>query len=240
MVFALGSGSSWGDNEELRYALRALARNFVDLGRVIVVGERPRWLSHEAVYIPAKDPFPDKKDANIIRKLLLACQHAVTTPWFVRSSDDEIFLRPTRFADMRGYFAGDLRGARGAMPSVWHSRLRSTGHYLVAQERRARFFDCHAPVPMNREHFIRVMKVSPYRSGCGLAVDSLYFNSDRTAPRAPLRGEVVRLHAPSASLAELAALPTCVRFLNYGDAALDATLKQFLDMTFAEPSRFER
>jgi len=68
VVYPLGSGSAW-DNNELRYSLRSLENNLLDLGRVFVVGQRPPWLV-EAVHIPMEDTHRHNKDANLIDKVL--------------------------------------------------------------------------------------------------------------------------------------------------------------------------
>jgi hypothetical protein len=61
VVYPLGTGSVWQDNE-LRYSLRSLEKNFPDLGRVYVVGHKPDWLGN-VEHIP----FGDSQSPNPIR-----------------------------------------------------------------------------------------------------------------------------------------------------------------------------
>jgi hypothetical protein len=76
VVYTLGTESSWQDNE-LRYSLRSLERNFPDLGRVWIVGHKPAWLTG-VVHIPMADVHKQNKDANLIDKILAACRAGVT------------------------------------------------------------------------------------------------------------------------------------------------------------------
>jgi hypothetical protein len=240
VVVPLGSGSTWDDNEELRYALRALERNFLDLRRVYVVGIRPGWLSDAAVHVPADDRYGTNKDGNIIHKLLLACGQPDMSAQLVRASDDEVFLRPIRYSEMRAYYRGDLRRVRGSPAPLWRRRLRETGRYLAHRQLPTRFYDCHAPVPIDRGRFSALVRGTSFGRGRGLTVDSLYFNLDDQAPRAPLHGQVLHLERPATSRSDLEARLASAQYLNYRDSSLDAALKGYLTSTFDRPSRFER
>ena len=157
-----------------------------------MVGVRPSWLGAAAVHVPAEDRYGTNKDGNIIHKLLLACDQRDLSAQFVRASDDELFLRPTRYCDMRAYCRADLRRARGSPAPVWRKRLRHTGRYLAQRQRPTRFYDCHVPVPMDRQRFSKLVSGTPFGRGPGLTIDSLYFNLEEQPPRAPLRDQVGR------------------------------------------------
>jgi len=99
VVIPLGRGSRWNDNE-LRFCLRSLEKNFLDLGKVWIVGEKPEWCVG-VHYLRMPDFFTSNKDANLITKVMTACYQAKMPPRFVRCSDDEVFLRPIGFGEMR-------------------------------------------------------------------------------------------------------------------------------------------
>ena len=132
-VYPLGSGSKWNNNE-LRYSLRSLEKNLVDLRNVYIVGYRPEWLTG-AIHIPCDDPLPHNKDGNIIRKILRACQTPGLSEDFLQVSDDQILLRPLSFAELYPYYVVDLAGvdeswfSRGA----WGKRMERTYQWLRAR-----------------------------------------------------------------------------------------------------------
>jgi len=235
VIYPLGTGSCW-DNNELRYALRALEVNFLDLGKVFVVGERPAWLTR-VVHIAMPDLFRRNKDANLISKILVACHHPDVTPQFVRSSDDELLLRPVRFAQMRAYHRGPVcRHRRG---NLWQRRMRRTARYLRQQGRTEFAYDCHLPVPMDTDKFRRIMRQAPYQRSIGLTIDTLYFNSCGLQEHRRITRKLLRLRRPRN--------PDKVRrrtrrsvYLNYNDRGLDEGLKAILQETFPNPSRFEK
>lgn len=90
LLYILGTGSQWADNE-LRYSLRAAVRH-LPVERVCVVGERPPWLTG-VEHIPALDRTPDLKLLNSIHKLSLAVASGVLGERFVLMNDDFFVLR---------------------------------------------------------------------------------------------------------------------------------------------------
>lgn len=240
VVIPLGSGSVWDDNNELRYCLRALEQNFLDLRHIFVVGTRPGWLNELAVHIPAEDVYRHNKDANIIRKILLACGHPDMSSAFVRCSDDELFIKPTRFADMCAFQESNLRRIRRHHQKLWRMRLQRTSSYLESKHMQSGMFDVHAPVPMDTQRFQDVMAEAPYQDGVGLCVDSLYFNMDTLRPRRLLDGQLARLRTPQPSAQGILEQTRGARFLNFNNDALNDTLRNHLQDAFNRPSRFER
>ena len=45
VVIPLGTGSRWQDNE-LRYCLRSIEKNLSGVNEVVIVGEKPKWLTN--------------------------------------------------------------------------------------------------------------------------------------------------------------------------------------------------
>ena len=78
VVIPLGLGSRWEDNE-LRFCLRALQCNFLDLGKVWIVGEKPEWCVN-VHYLRVPDFFSGNKDANLITKIMTACYQQNMSP----------------------------------------------------------------------------------------------------------------------------------------------------------------
>ena len=236
VVIPLGRGSRWGDNE-LRFCLRALEKNFLDLGNVWVVGEKPDWCVGVR-YLRMPDFFTSNKDANLITKVMTACYQAEMAPKFVRCSDDEIFLRPTRFDEMRSYHQGEIRHPRG---NRWHRRLDRTGQWLRQRGLTAFNYDSHLPAPMHRDRFLEVFRRASYKKLPGLTIDSTYFNCCELQNHVRIqRGVRIRLSHRTENRDRVRHVLGRAQFLNLTDRAICPTVKAVLSEMFPKPSRFER
>ncbi len=236
VVIPLGRGSRWDDNE-LRFCLRAWEKNFLDLGNVWIVGERPDWCTGVR-YIRMPDLFTSNKDANLITKVMTACYQQDMSSTFVRSSDDEILLRPTRIAEMRPYHQGEISRPRG---NRWHRRLDRTGRWLRRRGLTAYNYDSHLPAPMQRDRFFEIFNRASYKKLPGLTIDSTYFNSCGLQHHVRLRrGMRIRLSRRVEDTRRLWRAMRRATYLNLTNRATGATLERILQETFPNPSRFEK
>jgi len=224
VVIPLGRGSRWDDNE-LRFCLRALEQNFLDLGQVWLVGERPPWCLHVR-HLRMPDFFTANKDANLTTKVMTACYQPQITPVFLRCSDDELLLRPLRFDQLQPYHQGEIRSPRG---NRWHRRLQRTARWLRARGLTALNYDCHLPVPMQRDRFLEIFRRASYKRPPGLTIDSTYFNCCPPAsqPRLPphLR---LRLDRPPPHSEPLREALRRACYLNLTDRAVGPSLQRLL------------
>jgi uncharacterized HAD superfamily protein/hypoxanthine phosphoribosyltransferase len=237
VVYPLGTGSRWGDNE-LRYSLRSLEKFFPNLGRVFIVGHKPAWLTG-VIHIPFADSFRKNKDANLIAKVLAACEHpAELTKKFLRLSDDQLFLKTVRFEEMTPLHLGDLAGRdEKYFSGSWKKKLKATRDHLQANGFGAIHFDAHAPAPYDRESFTRVMGEHPWRE-TPMTIGTLYFNTARIPGRRNT-GQKATLEHPVNDIEAIRARLADASFLGYSDAGLTPALKKFLVEAFPEPSKFE-
>lgn len=98
IVYVLGKGSV-ADNYELRLSLRSLCRFGRGIGRVIVAGETPKFLSDEVIAVPCKDVKPGRKHVNILNAIKTAAEAVKMTRPFLYSSDDHFLSAPVDFRD---------------------------------------------------------------------------------------------------------------------------------------------
>ena len=98
IVYVLGKGSV-ADNYELRLSLRSLCRFGSGIGRVIVAGETPKFLSDEVIAVPCKDVNPGRKHVNILNAIKTAAEAVKMTRPFLYSSDDHFLSAPVDFRD---------------------------------------------------------------------------------------------------------------------------------------------
>jgi len=235
VVLPLGKGSKWNDRE-LRFCLRALETNFKDLGQVWIIGECPSWCVGVR-HICMPDLFSGNKDANLISKILVACYQREISESFLRTSDDEILLKPMSADQFWPYHQGPIRSSKG---NRWHERLKRTGQWLRLKGRTHWNYDSHVPALMNRNSFRNIFAHAPYQQGPGLTIDSTYFNCCGLADHHRLpRGMRVRLTRrvddPNIYLRTLQSRA----FANLTDRAVCPALEAALSTIFPKPSRFE-
>lgn len=236
VVYTVGTESRWQDNE-LRYSLRSVEKNFSDLGRVWIVGHKPAWLTG-VVHLPMEDVHKHNKDANLIDKILAACRAGVSEQ-FVFCSDDQVFLQPIRFADMRPLHYENLTAKDKWGGGSWWRRMQATRDVLVSRGiSPVRNFDSHCPTPYDRDKFLAVVPTYHYAPPPGYTINTLYCNAARVA------GEPVgrRKHSAEAGCENIEKIRNDLKgklYLGYNDAGLTGAFKQALQEMFPTPSRFE-
>jgi len=228
-------GSKW-DNNELRYSLRSLQQYFPSLGRVFIVTEiLPSWITN-VVHLYAKDTHEHNKDGNLIDKVLLACRAGVSET-FIRLSDDQCLLREW---DGRGvWHVGNQFDLQGEIrKNKWWRRFAKTCEHLESCGRPTYFYDCHCPIPVQREEFMRAVEIADYATPPGMCINTLYCNSV-DLPREQMNGQKIAVHKQM-GLKKMVRATEGKLFLGYTDACCNKVLKKFLQERFQTPSRFER
>jgi hypothetical protein len=237
VVYPLSKESTWQDNE-IRYSLRSLEKNLVGLGRVFIVGRKPKWMTN-VIHIPSDDPHPRNKDANIIDKVLLAC-HGGISDRFLFMSDDQLILSPTKAVDLKAYHIGCLRkkdkGFWGG--GRWKRGLRRTYDLLLSKKKTVNHYDSHVPQPMDRKTFVEIMSAIDYRTGDGYTINTLYFNQAATH-HYRLNGSKATIERSIVDVDEVRKQLMGKTYLGYNNSGLTNALKTVLAETFPEPSRYE-
>lgn len=144
ILYVVGKGfSEWNDNE-LRYSLRALAKNGVNVGRVFVVGYCPYWLNtDEVICLPLKDKT-ENKHLNILEAIEYAIADGRIGEQFLYSSDDHYYVQPTDFDAYPVYWRGyDLPSDIPDKPRWYDITMKSTHDVLAAFGLPLRFYAWH-------------------------------------------------------------------------------------------------
>lgn len=116
-----------GPNEELRYSLRSIEKNF-DKGRVIFVGGKPADITPD-LFIEIRQDSPTKW-ANTRRNLLAACEDARVSDNFWLFNDDFFIMRqydrtePEFDGELKSHIA-EVEARHGGLQSRYTKLLRN-------------------------------------------------------------------------------------------------------------------
>lgn len=180
VVYKLGKKCEWNDYGELRYSLRSL-RNFIDLGKVFIVGVKPDWIKN-VIHLCCEDRYKSNKDANLIEKLILACSHSQLTPLFINMSDDYFFIEKTSFLDIQTPLTHstplyNISQKDNSKWNKWEKRIDNTIKVLKERGFKGGLFESHTPTLLNKEKFPEIISKYNYKEGFGLLGNTLYFNT---------------------------------------------------------------
>ena len=155
VVYILGSGSSWNNNE-IRFSLRSIAKYGIGVGQIFVVGTLPAFLSDEVIHIPAEDIYNPMQnaDGNIAYKVMLACQDERLSDNFLFINDDHILLKPIDLKDIPAFHKGNMNTFPASYWTLnyWRTRLKRTMETLNKQGLPANHYDCHTPMVLSLIH----------------------------------------------------------------------------------------
>lgn len=100
------------DERLLRWSLRSVRQFAEGVGRIVVAGYPPAWLSDSVVRVECRDDEGDwGKHHDIMRCIMEAVSSGAVTSRFLYSSDDHFFVRPVFLPDYPVYVQN------GGMPS---------------------------------------------------------------------------------------------------------------------------
>lgn len=167
-----GFGSSIND-WELKYSLRSLEQNFLDLRKVYLIGKRPDFIDASKVtYIYFPDEPTGNKDRNLIQKMVYLSTLPQLTENFLMNSDDHFILREIRTEDIKPYIEPKKRKYNHA--KLWQRRFMRTRSILEDNGFPAWNYDTHTPHVIQKKSCKEMLKYN--FDGGGLTAFSLYFN----------------------------------------------------------------
>ena len=230
------SSESFSNDQELRLALRSIARFAAGAGKVWIIGNTaPPWLQNVRI-LPVPDRHRRNKDANIIDKLLAAVSEKDLSRRFIFWSDDQIALHRFMVKDLVPVYnrrnRDDFQSDR-----IWHCRMRNTFDFLQKQGVYLNWnWDSHVPQIMRKNLFKKLMQYLDYRTEPGYCINTLYFGLQQTPPEL----EQSRIKTTCESTQYYAALPSARLFLGYNDAACRGNILQLLEEYLPARSIYEK
>lgn len=239
LVYILGSGSHW-QNNEIRYSFRSVEKNLKGVGRVWVIGENPGFLSDKVRHIYYPDEIGGRNaDGNMTRKILRACRENELTDDFLFMNDDFIIYKPIVAAEIPWMHKGDMKQRDQLFwtAQFYRHRLRRTFEVLQSRNMPTMQYDYHAPMLMNKHRFPEVMAKFDYASDIGYTFRSLYGNS-LALPASLVNGRKVTIYRKY-DYSQLDNMTKNSTFVGYNDAGLSTVFKRWLQEKFPEMSTYE-
>lgn len=231
IVYVLGNGSHWQDNE-IRFSLRSIVKYF-DVGTVFIVGEYPKWM-REAVHIP----YPDEtqhKQKNVHAKLRAAIRDERVGDPFVLMNDDFYFLE---------HVEEILCYSRGTMQEMIDRHPVKSGYYYQSQTatqdalKRAKVkepidFGVHAPIVYQKEKLLEAIRFA--EKNHAFMLRTVYLNLFGSVP-------VKVMDFKAKGLNEMALqLHQSREFFSSDDSLVyEAHFRNWLKTKFPKVSRFEK
>ena len=241
LVYVVGTGSKWQDNE-LRFSLRSVAKNLTGYGKVWIIGDCPCFVQGvEHRYYPDNDLSGNNNDANMIDKILFACQQEISEE-FIFMNDDFFVLKPMHVDEIPVMHKGDMTEKPKdywRITGIWQQRLLNTFNQLKARGMSTMLYDMHCPMPMNKTLFPEVIKNWDYKVEPGLNFRSIYGNTIH-------KGEGLRNNGHKFTVFTRKIYPVIKKeaerawFMAVNDSGLTSVSKSFIRSMFLEQSEFEK
>ncbi len=239
IVYVLGTGSKWSDNE-IRFSLRSVEKYLKGIGNIYIVGAKPDFLQN-VIHVPAVDVFDPaiNADGNMTHKILLACAIPELSDNFLFMNDDFVVLKPMVAAEIPWLHKGDMKDRPEPYwkEQFYRHRLRRTFETLRDRMQTTLQYDYHAPMLMNKNDFRKVMEQYDYAEGIGLTFRSIYGNAMQL-PAEHLTAQKKTIYK-NYTYSELVRLTETAQFLGYNDQGLNRAFIYWLWKSFPEKSGFE-
>jgi len=226
-VYIVGTGSMWGDCEELRYSLRSLERYAQGIDKVGIVGYCPAWCAPD-FHIAADDIHRDNKEANIIEKMFTALAHPMVGEKVVFWHDDHFLLKTVNYKEWQPDHKGELWVSE---PKQSYSVARNrTAMLLMNRNRGILNYDIHRPFVIDRTIFRNVMAQIAWRQ-LKIVAQSVYFNMAQTRGAKQVEDKKLQ-HFDKSAIGNS-------YFFSIYDSVLTPTFVQWMRKKYPKPSRYE-
>lgn len=238
ILYVVGTGSKWNNNE-LRYSLRSIDKNGVNVGRIFIATETlPKFINPEAVVHICIRDLGKIKHRNIMDKIECVMNYSDIADDFLLSSDDHFYIRETDFDRYPLYHKGEIQ-ERDENAEYWLS-MRDTKH-LLQQHGLTTYStnphcNTHFSRPMFMEHSALMKEGKQLRYGA--EVNCLMGNLMIAAGVEPVCYNDIKINSFKNREGLLRQLGDTHCFSIY-DSALNYGIKEYLREMFPNKSRWE-
>ena len=247
----LYSYRDFGDSWDLRYSLRSRAANMASVGRVIVAGDPPEWLSDEVVKVVCPHPFR-RKQQNILFAITVAMEAAGVEGPCISSSDDHFVMAPCD-ADALPHFRRVGRYAEIPSESTYRSWNWPITPYRGSMAATRALLDAHGLATVNMSgHFDTVLDGRDLKDVLKIAGDYGsteygYEPSSLFLALAMRREPFKTVAIGDRKLSQPLGMADCGRyaadsgmFMSVDKSARCGDFRAWMEVRFPEPSRWEK
>lgn len=217
LFIPLIAGYTWGDCEELRYALRSWEM-YSNIDTVYICGYLPKWIK-DAQHIPYMPNVRYSKPREIIDKAKLC-----PADEFIFSNDDIYLLKP--LTELPDYFDGKLSTFNKGLSERYAQYVSETAKIYTG----GLYYDVHTPMIMKKAHVIVVSILNRtdvlFKSAYG------YLGADNPVPYRDLK---INHHIRAEEIDKLIGDSP---FLSTGER-ISNDMKQWLKHRFPNKSKYE-
>lgn len=241
VIIPLGDNPSKNDNLELRFALRSIEKNLLDVRHVYVVTNKlPDWLDN-VIHVKCSDTLKHNKDGNIINKVLAALensgeQHIDVLDRFVFMADDNIIVKPMKSIELGYYHLGSLAKKKFDINNNWHIKLENGLNKLQQEKKPVWNWESHCPVVMEKFKFINTYRMHYPEfdeEEQGYTIYTMYFNN--YIPKVfTLAKDIKSTYEDKIDQVK------DPKFIVYNDKGFTETLQKVLQNMFPGTSKYER
>lgn len=239
ILYVVGTGSKWNNNE-LRYSLRSIDKNGVNVGRIFIATETlPKFINPETVTHVCIRDLGKIKHRNIMDKIECVMNYSDIADDFLLSSDDHFYLRETDFDRYPLYHKGEIQ-ERDENAEYWLS-MRDTKRLLEQHGLTTYSTNPHCNTHFNRPMFMEhsaLMKEGK-QLRYGAEVNCLMGNLMVAAGVEPVQYDDIKIKKFKDREDLLRQLGDTHCFSIY-DSALNCGIKEYLREIFPNKSRWEK
>lgn len=187
ILYVIGNGSQ-KRNLELRMSLRSICKYGKNIGKVVVVGKPPKWLSSDVPTLEVKDLY-SYKHQNILNCIEKAMEANLVEGEFLYSSDDHFYVKPVDFNAYPYFIKGELkRSAQRTDPYYqYHRSLYDTRIICQKYNLPTNNYAQHCNTHMHTEVIRKILPAihDAYKLPYGVEPTSLIMNAWMTFPNPP-------------------------------------------------------
>lgn len=228
--------------DELRYSVRSVEENFLDLRKVFVVGDQPKWMVNYEGIKTVQQPNPN---FDYCYNILAACLDPRVSEEFLCINDDHYILTPCSAQDVKSRHLvlenldNHTNAARHTGTSSWQKMVWNTYDRTKQFTSSGWSHENHAPVMVNKRNLLHCFALLGIADG-NLAWKTAYFSMFPWSDRATLISESGMRAGFYGKEGETWDKIADAVYLNHNDVGLSPELLSFIHQRFSVCSRFER
>lgn len=250
VVYIVGNGSRWGNNE-LRYSLRSIEKYAIGLGRVFIFGTIPNFINRARVTCVEMKDETHQPAVNVFRKIKAAVDCCCVGDTFLLSSDDHFFIRPTDFVNYPLYYKGNELPSRSDLRTGKYGGVQYTQGMINTRDVMEKYnlghiyFEGHTNKLYNKEAWRKLDELGVWNIGCKYP-EGISTNTPMAAIIHQLNPSVDVLYRKDIKVQRFSSFSEVNKILydtdsfSIGDGALSCGMDRYLQWIFPEPSKYEK